>query len=102
MLATCTLLLSRFSDFWDEIKAYHGMQQTSDIAVSTGWKSVDEFYRVSATVTCATAICASPITLPTAASQWHADGISWLCMQNLAECGALMRTCDLRRLCRGS
>ena len=36
----------RFSDFWDEIKAYHGMQQTSDIAVSTGWKSVDEFYRV--------------------------------------------------------
>lgn len=37
----------RFSDFWDEIKAYHGMQQTSDIAVSTGWKSVDEFYRVS-------------------------------------------------------
>lgn len=37
----------RFSDFWDEIKAYHGMQQTSDVAVSTGWKSVDEFYRVS-------------------------------------------------------
>lgn len=38
--------LFRFSDFWDEIKAYHGMQQTSDIAVSTGWKSVDEFYRI--------------------------------------------------------
>ena len=41
------MLCRRFSDFYDEIKAYYGMQQTSDIAVSTGWKSVDEFYRVS-------------------------------------------------------
>ena len=45
----CCVRAGRFSDFWDEIKAYHGMQQTSDIAVSTGWKSVDEFYRVGRT-----------------------------------------------------
>lgn len=35
-----------FSDFYNEILDYHGMQQTGDLAVTTGWGALDEFYKV--------------------------------------------------------
>jgi len=38
--------LFRFSDFYNEILDYHGMQQTGDLAVTTGWGALDEFYKV--------------------------------------------------------
>ena len=38
--------LRRFSDFYTEIMDYHAMQQPGDLAVTTGWKDLDEFYKV--------------------------------------------------------
>lgn len=38
--------LFRFSDFHQDILEYYGMQKSADLAVTTGWASLDEYYKV--------------------------------------------------------